>query len=105
MQRQFSAEVYDNPQLNAPVIRLSYASDDPKRDLVAEIALFYGSNLFRYRAGEHELIHCDMDLLKDRDWTGTFILWPIPNRVGGKQYEFEGQIRSLEKVKRKRGLK
>ncbi|HEX8226918.1 MAG TPA: hypothetical protein VF572_03560 [Candidatus Saccharimonadales bacterium] len=103
MAQRFAADISDNSELGTQTIRLRYDAESPAESVYAEIAPFYGSNLCKYQVGGYDLIVCDAALLKDRDWTGTFVLWPIPNRVRDKQYEFAGHIQSLKKVKRKRG--
>ncbi|HSH31774.1 MAG TPA: aldose 1-epimerase [Candidatus Saccharimonadales bacterium] len=103
MPGKFASEVKQDPKLACPIIRLQYEADSPDRNVVVEIAPKLGSNLYKYQAGNNEIIFCDQTLLKNRDWTGTFVLWPIPNRVRDKQYEFEGHVQSLRGIKRKRG--
>jgi aldose 1-epimerase len=103
MAEKFSGAIVDNAELGVPVVRLQYTDPDPARSITAEIAPEFGSNLYAYRVGEHNIIYCDPELLRDRDWTGTFVLWPIPNRVRNKEFEFEGHVQPLHDVKRKRG--
>ncbi|HUR49434.1 MAG TPA: aldose 1-epimerase [Acidimicrobiales bacterium] len=73
------------------------------RRLRAEIAPEFGSNLFRLRFGELDLLRCDLDLLRSRRWTGTPILWPVPNRVSGKRYRFGTKVVDLSRVERPEG--
>ena len=51
----------------------------------------------------HDLIYTDPELLTKRDFTGTFVLWPFPNRVRDKRYTYHGQRYSLENVHRPGG--
>jgi aldose 1-epimerase len=67
------------------------------------ISPYFGSNIYSFKYNGNELLHCNYELLKSRGWTGCFILWPIPNRVRRKIFEFEGKIYSLDKIKRKSG--
>lgn len=99
---EFSADVRRDTELDTDIIRLEHTAPDGQV-LIAEIAPEYGSNLYRLRYGEHELLAGDKDLLKQGEWTGTFVPWPIPNRVRDKEYEFEGQRHSLRGVNRIEG--
>ena len=75
----------------------------PHAHILVSIAPEYGSNLFRFRFGEHDLIYTDPELLTKREFTGTFVLWPFPNRVRDKRYTYQGQRYSLENVHRPGG--
>src|SRR5579883_2615777 len=100
----YTAAVSLDKQLGSTVIELNY--HDPKhpaRNMSIGIAPELGSNLFRFRAGEHELIYCEQDLLKRMDFTGDFVLWPLPNRIRDKRYTYRGQTYSLANVKRPQG--
>lgn len=100
----YSAEVVHDPDLNTAIIVLSYTDEsDPARNLLACIAPDLGSNLYRLRVGEHELLNCDREKLKQRGHTGTFVLWPFPNRVRDKQYTYRGQHYTFEGVPRPQG--
>lgn len=63
------------------------------------IAPEYGSNMISLKAGKQELIYCDQELLKNHDFTGNFVLWPFPNRVRNRCYQFNNRRYSLAKVK------
>jgi aldose 1-epimerase len=97
----YTAEVGHDSVLNTTTISLSSTdqSNSSHNTLVC-IVPEYGSNLFRFRVGEHDLIYTDQELLKKRDYTGTFVLWPFPNRVRDKRYTYQGQSYSLENVHR-----
>lgn len=97
----YGAAVHTDPELSTPVVELSYTSPvDPGRNMLACIAPALGSNLYRFRAGEQELIYCEQEKLKERGHTGVFILWPFPNRVRDKHYSYRGQHYSLAAVPR-----
>ena len=100
----YTAQVDFDRYLNATVISLAYKDrDNPSRNIVIGIAPDLGSNMFRFRVGEYEVIYCELDLLKQKDFTGNFVLWPLPNRMKEKKYVYEGQTYSLVGLKRPRG--
>ncbi|GCF10330.1 aldose 1-epimerase [Dictyobacter arantiisoli] len=100
-QSPFSAEIRQDAELGSTVLSLSYQdAQDASRNLNAEIAPDLGSNLFRLRAGEHDIIYRDLALLKQMGFTGDFVLWPFPNRVRDKRYSYQGKEYSLAAVKR-----
>jgi aldose 1-epimerase len=102
--RLYTAEVGQDPALGTTTISLfSTDQSDSALNILVCIAPEYGSNLFRFRAGEHDLIYTDHELLTNRDFTGTFVLWPFPNRVRDKRYTYQGQSYSLENVHRPGG--
>jgi aldose 1-epimerase len=102
--RLYSAEVSQDSVLNTTTISLSSTDQShSSRNTLVSIAPEYGSNLFRFRFGEHDLIYTDPELLTKRDFTGTFVLWPFPNRVREKRYTYQGQRYSLENVHRPGG--
>jgi aldose 1-epimerase len=76
---------------------------DRQTDIEVKISPFFGSNIYKFKYNGNELFYCDYDLLKKRDWTGCFILWPYPNRIRDKKFEFEGKNYSLVDIKRKKG--
>lgn len=102
--RRYTAEVGQDPELQTTCISLSSIDQsNSSRTLQLCIAPEYGSNLYRFRVGEYDLIYTDKLLLQRRDFTGTFVLWPFPNRVRGKRYTYQGQSYSLEQVHRPGG--
>jgi aldose 1-epimerase len=102
--RRYTAEVGQDPELQTTCISLSSSDQsNSSRTIQLCIAPEYGSNLYRFRVGEHELIYTDQLLLQRRDYTGTFVLWPFPNRVRDKRYIYQGQSYSLEQVHRPGG--
>lgn len=97
----YSAEVFTDSDLNTTVVALSYTDpSDAARNLLACIAPDLGSNLYRFRAGEHELLHCEQEKLKARGHTGNFVLWPFPNRVRDARYSYAGREYTFDGVKR-----
>jgi aldose 1-epimerase len=59
--------------------------------------------MYRFRVGEHDLIYTDQVLLKNKNYTGNYVLWPFPNRVRDKRYTYQEQKYSLEDVHRPGG--
>jgi aldose 1-epimerase len=100
----YSAEVSQDSALNTTTVSLSSTDqNNSSHNILVSIAPEYGSNLFRFRFGEHDLIYTDQELLTKRDFTGMFVLWPFPNRVRDKRYTYQGQSYSLEDVHRPGG--
>ena len=100
----YSAEVVHDPDLDTTIIALSYTdASDPARNLLACIAPDLGSNLYRLKVGEHELLYSETEKLKRREHTGIFVLWPFPNRVRDKQYTYRGQHYTFDGVPRTQG--
>ncbi len=101
MPDKYTAETSFNSEINSTVITLTYHdSEHPSHNLTASIAPDLGSNLYRFRVGSHDLIYCDLELLKQRGFTGNFVLWPFPNRVRNRRYTYQGKQYSLEEVPR-----
>ncbi len=102
--RLYTAEVSEDLALHTTTLSLSSLDQsNSSHNILVCIAPEFGSNLFRFRAGEHDLIYTDRALLAKRDFTGTFVLWPFPNRVRDKRYTYKGQKYSLEEVHRPGG--
>ena len=100
----FTAQIENDPVLHTPVISLFYKNEEqPSKNITVSIAPEFGSNMFRFHVGTHDIIYCDPELLKRMDFTGNFVLWPLPNRVREKRYIYQGQSYSLEDVKRQQG--
>jgi aldose 1-epimerase len=70
---------------------------DPRRAMEAWIAPAWGSNLCRFTAGGTALIDYQPSLLKARDFTGTPVLYPTPNRVRGGAFTWDGASYRQEK--------
>lgn len=97
----YSARVRFDRELGSTVVLLAYEDrQHPASSITIEIAPDLGSNLFRFRIGTHEIIHCAPELLKQRGFTGNFVLWPFPNRMREKRYTYQGQAYSLEALER-----
>ena len=97
----YTAEIISDPALNIEVIALSYTDPrNPTHNMLACIAPALGSNWYRWRVGEHELIHCEAEGLKKSAYTGVFVLWPFPNRVRDFQYTYHGQRYTFANIKR-----
>lgn len=73
------------------------------KDIEVKISPYFGSNIYEFKYNGKNIFFTDTNRLQQRDWTGCFILWPFPNRVRGKKYEFDGKTYSLENIKRRRG--
>jgi aldose 1-epimerase len=103
-QGAFSANISHDQTLDTTVISLRYSEPaNPAHSISLGIAADLGANMFRFRVGEHEIIHCETELLKRRDFTGNFPLWPLPNRTRDKTYVYQGQTYSLKGLKRPQG--
>ena len=99
--RSYDAHVGMDDEVGSTVVTLSYEDkDEPARSITVCIAPELGSNMFRFRVGEYDILHCDLDLLKRLAFTGNFVLWPMPNRMRDKMYTYQGQSYSLKGVKR-----
>ncbi len=97
----YAAEIVRDRALDTDVIALSYTdARNPAHNLLACIVPTLGSNWYRWRVGEHELIHCEPDGLKKSAYTGNFVLWPFPNRIRDFQYTYRGQHYTFACVKR-----
>ena len=95
----YTAEAIYNRELETVIIALSYTdAHNPARNLLACVAPELGSNFYRFKVGEHELLHSEAEKLKKRDHTGNFVLWPFPNRVRHKQYTYQDREYSLSNV-------
>jgi aldose 1-epimerase len=100
----YTSQVDFDQNLQSTVISLFYKDgQNPLRNMMVSIATDLGSNLFRFRAGDYEIIYSDPNLLKQQDFTGNFVLWPLPNRVMDKRYVYKGQTYSLAELKRPGG--
>lgn len=102
--RPYTANVSFDSEIESTVIALSAEDrEDPSRSIAIGIAPDLGSNMFRFQVGTYDLIYCNPVLLKQKDFTGNFVLWPLPNRVRDKKYTYRGQTYSLESVRRPQG--
>ncbi len=99
--RLYTADVGQDLALHTTTISLSSTDQsNSSRNTLVCIAPEFGSNMYRFRVGEHDLIYTDQVLLKNKNYTGNFVLWPFPNRVRDKRYTYQGQMYSLEDVQR-----
>lgn len=85
-------------------LRLKFnPKDGSKRVLSATISPFYGSNLTSFKFGDQELICTDEEALRQKKFTGTFVMWPIPNRLRDRKYNFTGRNYSIKNLQRPEG--
>ncbi|GHO55582.1 aldose 1-epimerase [Ktedonobacter robiniae] len=97
----FGARIGIDPEINTTVISLTYTDkDDATHSMEVGITPELGSNLFRFRVGALDLIYYESELLKQKQFIGNFVLWPLPNRVRDKHYSYQGKNYSLQDVKR-----
>jgi aldose 1-epimerase len=100
----YAAKVEQDPEIGSTVISLSYQDPaQPERNMTVGIAPELGSNMFRLHVGSHDILYYDLEALKRMDFTGNFVLWPLPNRIRDKRYTYQGQAYSLEAVTRPQG--
>jgi aldose 1-epimerase len=98
---QFNADVKFDRDLEATVVELEYVdSSDLARSMSVAIAPDLGSNMYQFRVGRFDVIHCDASLLRERAFTGNFVLWPFPNRMTNRRYVYQGVEYSLRDIKR-----
>ena len=90
-QHPFTAHTSIDPVLKTTVLSLlSNDRENPSKSIIVSIAPELGSNMFRFRVGTNDIIYCDAELLTKADFTGNFVLWPLPNRVRDKRYVYQG---------------
>ncbi len=65
--------------------------------ITVKIAPEKGSNMFSYMYGPHELIYSDPEILNVAGYTGTYVLFPTPNRVKDFTYSWNGVSHTLKK--------
>ncbi|GHO42858.1 aldose 1-epimerase [Ktedonospora formicarum] len=100
----FGASISTEAEIASTVITLTYTDPQhPAHSIEVGIAPELGSNMFRFRVGNQDLIYSERDLLKRMDFTGNFVLWPFPNRIRDQQYRYQGQSYSLKEVPRPQG--
>jgi aldose 1-epimerase len=64
---------------------------DAARAMEAWIVPAFGANLCRFSVGGRNVIDFDRALLLARDFTGTPVLYPTPNRVRNGMFRWEGK--------------
>jgi aldose 1-epimerase len=80
------------------VITLSHiTSDNRKKPIIIKIAPELGSNLFSIRYGNDDIIYTDPQTLENRGFTGTYVLFPTPNRVRDFIYTWKNKHYMLQK--------
>ena len=96
-------EVRRDDELDCDVVVLEHDDGNPAHHVVAEVAPALGSNLYRFDVGGTQLLRGDRTLLRHGRWSGTLVLWPLPNRVRDKRYRFGGRTVDLSDVVRPEG--
>lgn len=82
-----------DPENNLEFIILGYRNEaQPGKNLTAWIAPAMGSNMCRFSVGCQNVIDFDSDLLMKREYTGTPVLYPTPNRVRNGMFRYRGKI-------------
>jgi aldose 1-epimerase len=66
--------------------------DKQKGNLEAWITPGAGSNLCRFSVDGRNVIDFDPELMLNKDYTGTPILYPTPNRVRNGMFLYRGRI-------------
>lgn len=93
----FSSSV-DSPDDSYSVVTLRYTPSDPGSvGLSVSVAPELGSNMFSMKYGKHELIYSDPAVLKAAGFTGTYVLFPTPNRVRDFTYSWNNKQYVLQK--------
>jgi aldose 1-epimerase len=87
---RFSARTERDADFTAIVLAHD-GGGDPRRAMEAWIVPAFGSNLCRFAVGGKALIDFDRALLLARDFTGTPVLYPTPNRVRGGVFRWQGK--------------
>ena len=97
--RLYTAEVGQDLELQTTTISLSCTDQsNSSRNTLVSIAPEFGSNMYCFRVGAYDLMYTDQVLLKKKEYTGNFVLWPFPNRVREKRYTYQGQMYSLQDI-------
>ncbi len=87
---RYSVRTERDPAYTAVVLSHD-GGGDRERAMEAWIVPAYGSNLCRFTVGGRALIDFDRKLLLARDFTGTPVLYPTPNRVRGGVFLWQGK--------------
>jgi aldose 1-epimerase len=87
---QFSARTERDPDFAYTVLSHD-GGGNPSRAMEAQIVPAYGANLCRFTVGGRNVIDFDRALLLARDFTGTPVLYPTPNRVRNAVFRWEGK--------------
>ncbi len=93
----FSFTVEKSESLHS-IITLSYApSDSLHKPMSIKIAPELGSNLFSWIYDGHEIIYTEQEVLEQAGFTGTYVLFPTPNRVKDFTYTWNNKQYILKK--------
>jgi aldose 1-epimerase len=87
----FSASLVTDRTLGPVAVLAWDGAGEPARALEARIVPAFGANLARFSAGGRAVIDFDPALLAARDFTGTPVLFPTPNRVRGCRWTWRGR--------------
>jgi aldose 1-epimerase len=87
---KFSARTDRDPDFTWVVLSHD-GGGDAAREMEAWIVPGCGANLCRFRVGGRNAIDFDRELLLARDFTGTPVLYPTPNRVRNGVFRWEGR--------------
>lgn len=96
----FIGEIIFDDALKTDVIYLQSIDRETTSRFSVKIAPQFGSNIFSIKKNGIEFIHCDTQTLLQHGFTGTYILFPFPNRIERKKYEFQNRIYSLTEIDR-----
>lgn len=96
--QHFSSTIDSSSDKKYSIITLSYTPAGKNgKPLSIKIAPELGSNMFSMRYGDLEILFHEPELLASRGFTGTFVLFPTPNRVANSTYSWKGNLHTLEK--------
>ena len=87
---QFSARTERDSDFTIAVLSHD-GGGDAARAMEARIVPAFGANLCRFTVGGRNVIDFDRNLLLARDFTGTPVLYPTPNRVRNGVLRWEGR--------------
>lgn len=73
-------------------MKLGFSGGDRDNDSEVWIAVAEGSNMCKFRRGNRDIIDFDPKLLLQKDYTGTPVLYPTPNRVRNGVFVYKGHI-------------
>lgn len=85
-------EIYDHDLVSKLIVIGFNSPEECFKNMECIIAPEYGSNLCRFIVDGNAIIDFDKELLKQKDYTGTPVLYPTPNRVRNGVFTFKGKI-------------
>jgi aldose 1-epimerase len=88
---RFSARTERDSQITFIVLSHDGGGNEA-RAMEAWIAPGFGANMCRFTVGGKAVIDFDRALLLARDFTGTPVLYPTPNRVRGAAFRWKGEL-------------